>query len=220
MLIIGMSGAANYMYEDTTIKGIGFKNTEIDVQTQINQNGNKLVAKESGSGNIVLDKTILEVNRPGTGVSEECCSDYINYSKESEFEYMPTSYQTGKYDQKWIDESCMQNYYIGSTITEVYKEAEHLQRNTEVKTRVDCGKENDACGTCTGALEANFNSNVIGVAHIGWLSKDINVNDKGRHNEYGRSVEDMVGVFSIEKMIQLWGNDSCSEVQVDWLPCV
>ncbi len=25
---------------------------------------------------------------------------------------------------------------------------------------------------CTGVLEANLNSNVIGVAHIGWISRD------------------------------------------------
>ncbi len=77
-----------------------------------------------------------------------------------------------------------------------------------------------ACGTCTGSLEANFNSNVIGVAHIGWLSRDPKANEKGRHDEYGRSVEDMTGVFSIEKFIQLWGNDTCGSVSVDWLPCI
>ena len=96
--------------------------------------------------------------------------------------------------------------------------AEHLQKNTEVKTRKDCSE--DPCGNCTGALEANFHSNVIGVAHIGWLSKDVHVGKKGRHAEYGRSVEDLTGVFSIEKFIQLWGNGTCGPVQVDWLPCI
>ena len=111
----------------------------------------------------------------------------------------------------------------------MYTHAEHLQKNTEVKTRKDClfdprelpaRKELPKCGLCTGALEANFNSNVIGVAHIGWLSKNAQANTKGRHDEWGRSVEDLTGVFSIEKFIQLWGNDTCGEVQVDWLPCV
>ena len=102
----------------------------------------------------------------------------------------------------------------------MYTHAEHLQKNTEVKTRRDCVSRTNQCGNCTGALEANFNSNVIGVAHIGWLSKGVTTNDKGRHDEYGRSVEDLTGVFSIEKFIQLWGNDSCGDVQVDWLPCI
>ena len=75
---------------------------------------------------------------------------------------------------------------------------------------------------CTGVLEAHLNSVVIGVAHIGWLSKDplADKDLKGRHAEYGRSVEDLTGVFSIEKFIQLWGNSSCGQTSVDWLPCV
>jgi hypothetical protein len=76
------------------------------------------------------------------------------------------------------------------------------------------------CGYCDGTLEANFNSNVIGVAHIGWLSRNVSANDKGRHQEYGRSVEELTGVFSIEKFIQLWGNGCCDEVKTDWLPCI
>jgi len=93
----------------------------------------------------------------------------------------------------------------------MYTHAEHLQKNTEVKTRKDCllpyqgpgnyYEELPDCGLCTGALEANFNS-------------------KGRHPEYDRSVEDLTGVFSIEKFIQLWSNDACGDVQVDWLPCI
>jgi len=43
---------------------------------------------------------------------------------------------------------------------------------------------------------------------------------KGRHAEYGRSVEDLTGIFSIEKFIQLWGNSTCEAISVDWLPCV
>ncbi|NLX38099.1 MAG: hypothetical protein GXY73_01085, partial [Methanothrix sp.] len=52
------------------------------------------------------------------------------------------------------------------------------------------------------------------------LSKDVSTNCKGRHYEWGRSVEDLTGVFSIEKFIQLWGNGTCGAVQVDWLPCI
>jgi len=278
IMLIGMAGAANYMYEKSSIKGVGYKDTEIIAQTQPGLAGNKLVEKESGSGNVILDKTELEIERdinlendrgvttsetfkvdkgaywvkkdsdgrileysktasPGftkvrtsdskvtldvydpSAVNEDgCCSDYISFTKEAELEYMPVSYQTGTYDQKWIEKLCVQNYYIGATIAEMYTHAEHLQKNTEVKTRRECST-NEKCGDCTGALEANFNSNVIGVAHIGWLSKDVNVNSKGRHDEYGRSVEDLTGVFSIEKFIQLWGGN-CTSVDVQWLPCI
>ena len=253
MALVGMAGAANYMYEKASIKGVGYKNVETIVSTQEGFNGAKLVEKESGSGNVITEKAELEAERqigsvcgdydggPGIKVNPEGFwyggpgwstgvgpMDYINFTKEAEFEYMPVSYQTGTYDQKWIEKLCVQNYAIGSVLTEMYTHAEHLQKNTEVKTRLYNDYEQwqqpnliwrpPSC--CTGVLEANLNSNVIGVAHIGWISRDPAVNSKGRHNEWGRSVEDLTGVFSIEKFIQLWGNSTCGAISVDWLPCV
>jgi hypothetical protein len=268
MATIGLAGAANYMYEKASVKGVGYKNVEMIVSTQYGFNGQKLVEKESGSGNVITERTELEAERQlerfnglgfqgageqNTGImlsvgdwvpigfpfagcgwptGQLCPMDYINFTKEAEFEYMPVSYQTGTYDQKWVEKLCVQNYRIGSVLTEMYTHAEHLQKTTEVKTRgygsfvnnLRRGFEDEqgcpAC--CTGVLEANLNSNVIGVAHIGWISRDPlpETNLKGRHAEYGRSVEDLTGVFSIEKFIQLWGNSTCGAISVDWLPCV
>ena len=181
-------------------------------------NGNEAIFWEDGAG----------------WITGEPPMDCINFTKEAEFEYMPVSYQTGTYDQKWLEKLCVQNYKIGAVLTEMYTHAEHLQKTTEVKSRF-YGDLNDivnqtlyfggynlppAC--CTGVLEANLNSNVIGVAHIGWLSRDPSADSqlKGRHAEYGRSVEDLTGVFSIEKFVQLWGNSTCGAISVDWLPCV
>ncbi len=236
MAVIGMASAANYMYEKSSIKGVGYRNLEIVISTQSGQNGAKLVEKQSGSGNVITSKIEVEAERqlhptsPGGGLGGYGCSywngnynsnypmDYINFTSEQELEYMPVSYQTGEYNQKWIDKLCVQNYKIGAVMTEMYTHAEHLQKATEVKTRLYGDNLPSAC--CTGVLEANLNANVIGVAHIGWMSRDPGVNIKGRHDEYGRSVEDLTGVFSIEKFIQLWGNSTCGQVSVDWLPCV
>ncbi len=236
-----MAGAANYMYEKASVKGVGYKNVEMIVSTQWGFAGQKLVEKESGSGNVITERTELEAERQlahdGTALPYgceyptgiDCPMDYINFTKEAEFEYMPVSYQTGTYDQKWVEKLCVQNYRIGAVLTEMYSHAEHLQKTTEVKTRgygflwTPRGTFEDLCTPCcTGVLEANLNSNVIGVAHIGWLSRDPmpENNLKGRHAEYGRSVEDLTGVFSIEKFIQLWGNSTCGAISVDWLPCV
>jgi hypothetical protein len=237
MALVGMAGAANYMYEKASVKGVGYKNVEMIVSTQWGFAGQKLVEKESGSGNVITERTELEAERQlahnGEALpygcpyptGETCPMDYINFTKEAEFEYMPVSYQTGTYDQKWVEKLCVQNYRIGAVLTEMYSHAEHLQKTTEVKTRgYGFSSGTDAlCNTCcTGVLEANLNSNVIGVAHIGWLSRDPmpEPNLKGRHAEYGRSVEDLTGVFSIEKFIQLWGNSTCGAISVDWLPCV
>jgi len=274
--LIGMAGAANYMYEKASVKGVGYKNVEMIISTQTGFNGQKLVEKESGSGNVITERTELEAERQlerfkgfvenvpykatddypyklangawvpigliwtprgftgrcnwPTGTA--CPMDYINFTKEAEFEYMPVSYQTGTYDQKWVEKLCVQNYRIGAVLTEMYTHAEHLQKTTEVKTRgygtvqltqnEDNGWDGSCPACCTGVLEANLNSNVIGVAHIGWISRDPDADNqlKGRHAEYGRSVEDLTGVFSIEKFIQLWGNSTCGAISVDWLPCV
>ena len=229
MAVVGMAGAANYMYEKASVKGVGYKNVEMIISTQSGFNGQKLVEKESGSGNVITERTELEAERQLNAYGAQmpciypnsCAMDYINFTKEAEFEYMPVSYQTGTYDQKWVEKLCVQNYRIGAVLTEMYSHAEHLQKTTEVKTRGyqnTCADEN----CCTGVLEANLNSNVIGVAHIGWLSRDPEPSRllKGRHAEYGRSVEDLTGVFSIEKFIQLWGNSTCGAVSVDWLPCL
>ena len=264
------------MYEKASVKGVGYKNVEMIVSTQTGFNSIKLVEKESGSGNVITEKTELEAERQ---IESHCGEDfnflpsdkffhnvgpvnfnqigwytgwgpmdYINFTKEAEFEYMPVSYQTGIYDQKWMEKLCVQNYAIGAVLTEMYTHAEHLQKTTEVKTRaydpnIPTGfygigmysgdlygneKFNFRFGPyppvacCTGVLEANLNSNVIGVAHIGWISRDPQADNqlKGRHAEYGRSVEDLTGVFSIEKFIQLWGNSTCGAISVDWLPCV
>ena len=228
MAVVGMAGAANYMYEKASVKGVGYKNVEMIISTQSGFNGQKLVEKESGSGNVITERTELEAERQLTAAGLQmdcvfpntCAMDYINFTKEAEFEYMPVSYQTGTYDQKWVEKLCVQNYRIGAVLTEMYTHAEHLQKTTEVKTR---GYQNtcvDNC--CTGVLEANLNSNVIGVAHIGWISRDPepSASLKGRHAEYGRSVEDLTGVFAIQKFIQLWGNSTCGAISVDWLPCV
>ncbi len=273
--LIGMAESANYMYEKASVNGVGYKNVEMIISTQTGFNGQKLVEKEAGSGNVITERTELEAERQlerfegfvdnlppvmpnadwpygltkgawvpigypyqGDGgcafpTGTACPMDYINFTKEAEFEYMPVSYQTGTYDQKWVEKLCVQNYRIGAVLTEMYTHAEHLQKTTEVKTRGygdTLGgiegplypRDGNCPACCTGVLEANLNSNVIGVAHIGWISRDPNADNqlKGRHAEYGRSVEDLTGVFSIEKFIQLWGNSTCGAISVDWLPCV
>jgi len=226
MALVGMASAANYMYEKSSVKGVGYRSLEMVISTESGFNGQKLVEKQSGSGNVITSRIEMEAERQPTNLVD--CAwptgsvpmDYINFTSEQELEYMPVSYQTGIYDQKWVDKLCVQNYKIGAVLTEMYTHAEHLQKTTEVKTRGYNNQSVTPC--CTGVLEANLNSNVIGVAHIGWISRDPSADPqlKGRHAEYGRSVEDLTGVFSIEKFIQLWGNSTCGAVSVDWLPCV
>lgn len=107
----------------------------------------------------------------------------------------------------------VKNCDTGATMTEAYTGTEKLERNTEVRTGSYPGTSGG------GSLEASINSNVIGNAHIAWQSVDPNPDAKGHHKFLGRSIEDLTGVFSIEKFIQLWSGSQPGEVSVDWLPC-
>ena len=126
----------------------------------------------------------------------------------------------------------VRNYDTGASLTESYTDIEHLERNTEVNSRVygtksaasdangaDAGSPASGAGSPAGGLEASINSNVIGKAHIAWQSFHPSVSSKGRHQLLGRSVEDLTGVFSIDKFIQLWSDSRPGEISVDWLPC-
>lgn len=127
----------------------------------------------------------------------------------------------------------VKNYDTGASFTEAYTDIEHLKRDTEVNTGsygtqsassdangVDAdGKHSSSAGNLGGVLEASINSNVIGKAHIAWQSFDPISSGKGHHQLLGRSIEDLTGVFSIEKFIQLWSGSLPGEISVDWLPC-
>ncbi len=155
--LMGMASAANYMYEKSSVKGVGYRNLEMIISTQDGFNGDKLVEKQSGSGNIITSSIELEAERQINSGAESCIAangnqvplDYINFTSDQELEYMPVSYQTGTYDQKWIDKLCVQNYAIGAVLTEMYTHAEHLQKTTEVKTR---SYNVSACQWCTKLL--------------------------------------------------------------------
>jgi len=63
LALVSMASAANYMYEKASVKGVGYKNVEMIISTQIGYSGAKLVEKESGSGNVIVEKTELEAER-------------------------------------------------------------------------------------------------------------------------------------------------------------
>lgn len=126
--------------------------------------------------------------------------------------FTPAAINSGQNDVLTI-----KNYDTGAVMTESYTDVEHLNRNTQVRTGAYANTS--AEGAARGGLEAKISSNVIGKAHIAWQSVDPAVSVKGRHPLIGRSVEDLTGVFSIEKFIQLWSDSQPGEISVDWLPC-
>ena len=132
---------------------------------------------------------------------------------------MPLGFYMAMNNAEQKEVLCVKNYDTGATMTESYTDFEQLERNTEVRTRSGGAVGSEGWAAAGGALEASINSNVIGKAHIAWQSVDPNPDSRGRHTIIGRSIEDLTGVFSIEKFIQLWAGSQPGEISVDWLPC-
>ena len=86
MALIGMAGAANYMYEKSSVKGVGYRSLEMVISTQPGFEGQKLVEKQSGSGNVITSRIELEAERQPAGL--DCIwangypMDYINFTSE------------------------------------------------------------------------------------------------------------------------------------------
>nr|HPH48104.1 hypothetical protein [Methanothrix sp.] len=66
--LVDMAGAANYMYEKSTIKGVGYRSLEMVISTQNGYSGQKLVEKQSGSGNVILSRIEMEAERQPFGL--------------------------------------------------------------------------------------------------------------------------------------------------------
>jgi hypothetical protein len=133
---------------------------------------------------------------------------------------MPASFYQAMSNVKTEDTLCVKNYDAGASVTESYKDFEHLEKETEVVSRSYNTSNNGRDYTRGNAsLEVNLNSNVIGKAHIAWQSKDMMPYYMGRHATYSLATEDLTGVFNIEKFIQLWSNSTLGSVSLNWLPC-
>jgi len=133
---------------------------------------------------------------------------------------MPASFYQAMESVKTEDTLCVKNYDAGASVTESYKDFEHLDKETEIVSRSYNTSHNEKDYTRGNAsLEVNLKSNVIGKSHIAWQSKEMMPDLMGRHAVYSRATEDLTGVFSIEKFIQLWSNSTLRSISLDWLPC-
>ena len=133
---------------------------------------------------------------------------------------MPASYYQAMNNMNTENTLCVKNYDAGASVTESYTDFEHLDKETEVTSRSlnTSDNENDnSAGNAT--LEVHINANVVGKAHVAWQSRDILLDKAGRHASYSLAGEDLTGVFSIEKFIQLWSNSTIGSVGPNWLPC-
>jgi hypothetical protein len=138
----------------------------------------------------------------------------------SAFADMPASFYQAMGNVKAENTICVKNYDAGASVTESYRDFEHLEKETEIVSRSYNTSNSEKDYTRGNAsLEVNINSNVLGKAHLSWQSKELVPGFRGRHETYSHIVEDLTGVFDIEKFIQLWSNSTLDSVRLNWLPC-
>ena len=133
---------------------------------------------------------------------------------------MPALFFQAMNNMKTEDILCVKNYDAGASVTESYTDFEYLDKETQILSRSFSTSSNGNNSTQGNAsLEVKINSNSIGKSHIDWQSKDIIPDSFGRHAAFSRFTEDLAGIFSIEKIIQLGSNSTLGSFSLDWLPC-
>jgi hypothetical protein len=131
---------------------------------------------------------------------------------------MPASYYAALEKMPNLEIICVKNYQAGSSITEAYTDFEYVDKDTQIISRAY-----NITGNNKGQaiLEASISSDVTGRAHLAWQSRDPVPDKKGRYTIISLNKEDLTGVFSIDKFIQLWSNSSAENMtSLNWLPCL
>ena len=138
--VIGSAAAATYVWVESNVKGVGYKNSEYEVQTQAGlAEGIKMQELESGSGLLTKQKWTLEVN-PKADVYNtrvQDCVEGLIEEKEFDVEYFPITYQNHSYDQKWMEKKCVKNYDLGAVTDANFIQCEKLQKKESVVTYGD-----------------------------------------------------------------------------------
>jgi hypothetical protein len=131
---------------------------------------------------------------------------------------MPASYYAALEKMPNLEIICVKNYQVGSSITEAYTDFEHVNKDTQIISRAYNFSENRGG---QAILEASISSDVTGNAHLAWQSRDPVPDEKGRYRIISLNKEDLTGVFSIDKFIQLWSNSTAENMTgLNWLPCL
>ncbi len=117
---------------------------------------------------------------------------------------------------------CFKNYDAGASFIESYMDFEHLDKDTQVVSRsynISVNPDRIDSIETKASLDAHINSNIIGNAHIAWQSLELVADPYGRHTFYSGGIEELTGVFSVDKYIALWSNSSINNGLIEWLPC-
>ena len=223
---IGSVTAANYVWVDSNVKGVGYKNAEYEVDTEYGiANGIEMSELEAGSGLVTKETWTLEVN-PMQDLLQigEVCVEGLIEKKELDAEYFPITYQNHSYDLKWLEKKCVKNYDLGAVTDANFVQCEKLQKKESVETY------GDGIGILTvdamrigpvslyaglpAAITQTVTADVVGISHIGFAAKD----PDERHHTIAYGKEETIGQFHIEKTIDI-RLDCTRDMTGDWLGC-
>jgi hypothetical protein len=132
---------------------------------------------------------------------------------------IPPSYLAAMGGLKNENVLCVQNYQAGATITEAYTNFQYLDKDTQVFSRTPKLDERGCEENGSALIEASISTDIVGSAHLGWMSADPAEDAMQRHPVYGLSQEELIGVFNIEKFILLASNGTLGKNVSEWLPC-
>lgn len=121
-----------------------------------------------------------------------------------------------QYAQKWNSDICVKSYSEGALLINDYNSAERLAEYTSVEARssgTGCASNGPA------GITAELSANVSGRLHSVSESIDAIPDNKGRHAVLSRNIQDVAGIFTVDRFIQLWSNSTVGSVSIDWLPC-
>jgi hypothetical protein len=218
MVIFGLIGtiasaaAANYVFVESNVRGVGWKNVDYTVDTQPGiASGIEMRELESGTGIVTSQKWTLEVNK--WDADNQVCLESLDEKKLFDVEYFPITYQNLSYDQKWLEKKCVKNYEIGAVTDAYFDQCERLEKEETVVTYTGLDIDGNPV-VVNRALTQTVSADVLGKAHIGFAAKQ----QGGNHRTIAVGLEETIGDFRIEKTIDI--RQTCEENMVgDWLGC-
>jgi hypothetical protein len=214
---IGSAAAATYVYVESNVKGVGWKNVDYTVDTRPGvASGIEMRELESGSGIVTAQKWTLEVNKL---VDQGICAEALEEHKIFDVEYFPITYQNLSYDQKWLEKKCVKNYPIGAVTDAFFDMCERLEKEETVETYTGVDIINNLPinpALAPQSLTQTVTADVLGRSHIGFAAKQSGL--LSNHRTIALGVEETVGDFHIEKTIDI--RQTCLEGMTgDWLGC-
>ncbi len=164
------------VYTDMNVRGVGYLDMETMFSTRANgQGGHEVVISSRGSGEIVSESEMLELD----SVNQE-----LSIVSSATKSYVPITYLDREYNRMLSGETSARNYMVGAAVTERYYDTLRI-----AGSMVHYGDRNRS--------STEIDTEILGKAHIGVIVK----NTEDSHHTLLRVRDDFVGEFTMNKVI-------------------